>query len=143
MATPGPFGGVNSIPVAKFLADMVTLQQRLPKMLADEDKAQAGAIARAARMRGASLGSVHAKAAPGIKAVNQAPIVRLFGDDHPYIFGAEFGGGSRPRTRQFPPWRGKGEDAGYMLYPTIRERLESEEFEERYAQIVASHAGFK
>lgn len=33
------------------------------------------------------------------------------------FFGAEFGGGKRPTTRQFLPHRGK---RGYFLYPTIR-----------------------
>ncbi len=140
---PAPLVGVNSIPVAIFLADIARLQARLPDVLAEEDRAQAGDIARRARARGASLGSVHAKAAPGIKAVNQAPIVRLFGDEHPYIFGAEFGGGARPTTRQFPPWRGKGNSAGYMLYPTIRERLSKEEdFEGRYADAIEDLAKF-
>lgn len=34
------------------------------------------------------------------------------------IWGAEFGGGGRPRTRQFPPHRGRD---GYFLWPTVRE----------------------
>lgn len=38
----------------------------------------------------------------------------------PTIFGAEFGGGARKTTRQFPPWRGSGGGAGYFVYPTIR-----------------------
>jgi hypothetical protein len=31
--------------------------------------------------------------------------------------GSEFGGGMRPTTRQFPPYRGK---RGYFLYPAMR-----------------------
>ena len=38
----------------------------------------------------------------------------------PFALGAEFGGGRRPRTRQFPEWRGAGLGAGYFLYPTVR-----------------------
>lgn len=38
------------------------------------------------------------------------------------FFGAEFGGGRRLTTRQFPPWRGSGSTAGYFLYPTARQR---------------------
>lgn len=132
---------INSIPVAKFIRDMAILQATLPALLKQEDEAQAGDIAKRARARGHELGSVHGHAAPGLRAVNQAPIVRLFVDEHPEILGAEFGGGRRPTTRQFPPWRGKGEDAGYMLFPTIRERTE-ELFEDRYAAIVQTAAGF-
>ena len=33
------------------------------------------------------------------------------------ILGAEFGGGRRPRTRQFPPHLGR---QGYFVYPTVR-----------------------
>lgn len=134
---------INNIPIATFLSDIGRLQQRLPQSLADEDTAQAGRIAKKARSFGEGLGSVHTKAAPGIKAINQRPIIRLFVDEHPYILGAEFGGGRRPTTRQFPPWRGKGDEAGYMLYPTIREETEEgSEFMESYGQIVQRAAGF-
>lgn len=34
------------------------------------------------------------------------------------IYGAEFGGGKRPNTRQFPEHRGR---KGYFLWPTIRD----------------------
>lgn len=33
------------------------------------------------------------------------------------IWGAEFGGGRRPATRQFPPHKGR---TGYFLWPTVR-----------------------
>jgi hypothetical protein len=36
------------------------------------------------------------------------------------LFGAEFGGGARPSTRQFPPHRGT---EGYWLFPTLRRIL--------------------
>ena len=144
MATAGRYGGINSIPLASMLTDIGRLQQRLPQSLAEEDQAQAGRIAGLARDKGESLGSVHAKAAPGIKAINQRPIIRLFIDEHPYILGAEFGGGRRPTTRQFPPWRGKGDTAGYMLYPVIREQTDenNEDFTEGYSQIIEQSAGF-
>ncbi|HMM41888.1 MAG TPA: hypothetical protein PKA95_08300 [Thermomicrobiales bacterium] len=38
----------------------------------------------------------------------------------PEFYGQEFGGGTRPRTRQFPPHRGR---EGYFLWPTVRRRL--------------------
>lgn len=34
--------------------------------------------------------------------------------------GAEYGGGRRPTTRQFAPWRGSGQGAGYFLWPAVR-----------------------
>lgn len=37
--------------------------------------------------------------------------------DHPAFPGAEFGGGGRPSTMQFPPHRGQ---RGYFLYPWMR-----------------------
>jgi hypothetical protein len=36
------------------------------------------------------------------------------------FFGAEFGGGRRPQTRQFPPWVGT---TGYWFWPTVRAHL--------------------
>ena len=36
------------------------------------------------------------------------------------IWGAEFGGGARPSTQQFLPWRGNDTGAGYFLWPTVR-----------------------
>lgn len=36
------------------------------------------------------------------------------------LFGAEFGGGRRPTTRQFPPWTGR---RGYWFWPTLRQHL--------------------
>lgn len=35
----------------------------------------------------------------------------------PFFAGAEFGGGNRPTTKQFPPYRGQ---RGYFLYPSMR-----------------------
>jgi len=131
------------IPLATFANDMRILTASLPRLLAEQDEAQAGIVAKMARARGAQLGSVHAHAAPGIKAVNQAPIVRLYGNQHPEIFGAEFGGGARPRTRQFPPWRGKGQDAGYMLFPVMREYTDSKPFYDAYFDTVKNALRFR
>lgn len=36
------------------------------------------------------------------------------------VWGGEFGGGRSARTRQFSPWRGNKEGAGYALWPTVR-----------------------
>lgn len=71
-----------------------------------------------ARRRGASLGGVHKHVLPGMRA--QANNIKLDPRSQPAIFGAVFGGGRRPTTRQFPPWRGSGREAGYMIYPDLR-----------------------
>jgi len=42
----------------------------------------------------------------------------------PAFFGHEFGGGARPRTRQFPVHRGR---EGYVVYPEVRRARESAE----------------
>lgn len=78
----------------------------------------ASGVAVEARQKASSLGSVHRHASAGIRqAQNQ---IRLDTGQHPEILGAEFGGGRRSSTRQFPPYRGKGPSAGYFLWPTIR-----------------------
>src|SRR5687768_8949694 len=70
--------------------------------------------AAAARDRASSLGGVHKHVAPGIDAIGDT--VNLNAGAQPAILGAEFGGGARPRTRQFPPYR----QEGYMLLPSLR-----------------------
>lgn len=42
------------------------------------------------------------------------------GPKAPGFFGHEFGGGARPRTRQFPVHRGRD---GYVLYPVVRKEM--------------------
>jgi len=64
-----------------------------------------------------------ARAAETLRARGgDAPVVALGGAKWPGTFamGAEFGGGARSATRQFPPWRGAGRSAGYFLWPTVR-----------------------
>jgi hypothetical protein len=75
-----------------------------------------------ARANAAAQGGVAAKAARSLRAAQTAAAakVRLGSAADPYALGAEFGGGSRPQTRQFKPWRGSGGGAGYFLYPAIR-----------------------
>ncbi len=49
----------------------------------------------------------------------------------PHYFGKEFGS---IRYKQFPPWRGNKGEAGYAIWPTIREKRE--EFIGRYLQML-------
>lgn len=68
-------------------------------------------------------GGVAAHVAPSLKSsagVNSAA-VSLGGAAHPAAGGAEFGGQRRPTTQQFKPWRGSDSNAGYFLYPAIRD----------------------
>lgn len=72
-----------------------------------------------AHSRAAGLGGVHRHVASGI-AAQGGNNIRLDTRRQPAILGAVFGGGRRRTTRQFPPWRGSGREAGYMLYPDLR-----------------------
>lgn len=94
--------------------------RRLSSALGEVTREFARRGAEGARARGASLGGVHAHAAPGITATGKSNRIRFNLRRHPELMGAEFGGGHRPTTRQFPPWRGAGRDAGYMLFPALR-----------------------
>lgn len=76
---------------------------------------------RGARQRGAQLGGVHAHVLPGLNVVGGNSI-RLNPRAQPAVMGAVFGGGRRPTTRQFPPWRGSGRNSGYMVFPDLREQ---------------------
>lgn len=84
-------------------------------------------VAADAKGKAQSLGGVAAKSAPSLRATagSTSAGVSLGGPSAPWAPGAEFGGGRRPTTRQFKPWRGNGPGAGYFLYPTIRDNDES------------------
>lgn len=70
-----------------------------------------------------ALGSVFAKVAPSIRATarNTAAGVGFGGAAYPFAEGAEFGS---YRYKQFQPWRGSDSDAGYFIYPAIRDNVE-------------------
>lgn len=77
------------------------------------------------------LGGVAAKVAPSIKATKTASgaAVSFGGAAYPFAGGAEFGS---LRYKQFQPWRGNGSDAGYFLYPAIRQDVD--QIEATYVQ---------
>lgn len=100
-----------------------------------------------ATARGLALGSVAAKAAPTLQTkvlANSAGVV-LDGIRYRYALGAEFGSngikntrdlkGWHGSTRQFQPWLGRGMDAGYFLWPTVRK--EARHIVERYEEALA------
>lgn len=85
-------------------------------------------VADDARAAAFSLGGVAAKTAPSITAAGRVASagVSFGGGSYPFAMGAEFGS---YRFHQFKPWRGNGSDAGYFVYPAIRndvDRIESE-----------------
>lgn len=107
------------------------LDKTYPRELRVVNKDAAEIVASGARSKAQSLGGVHAKSAPSIKAAAQQRQagVSIGGPRWPYAIGAEFGGGKYGKgnptpgggyTTQFPPWRGRGTGAGYFLFPTIR-----------------------
>lgn len=99
------------------------LDDKAPGELRDASKGIAEDVAGKAKARASSLGGVAAHVAPTISARAGATSagVGLGGAGNPEAMGAEFGGGRRPTTQQFQPWRGNGESAGYFVYPTIRD----------------------
>jgi hypothetical protein len=85
--------------------------------------------AQAAQRRGLGLGGLPAIVAPTVRAGSDR-VPKVMGGGAKRVgrrrtpagqvfFGAEFGGGRRPTTRQFAPHRGQ---TGYFLWPTIRAR---------------------
>lgn len=102
------------------------LGPEFPKEMRKTNKSVADEVRNDARGKALSLGGVAAKTAPTLKSssgTNSAG-VSLGGTTAPWAAGAEFGGGRRSTTRQFKPWRGSGPDAGYFVYPTIRENAD-------------------
>ena len=96
----------------------------LSKELRGAHKEAADGVRSKAYGRAMSIGGVAAKAAPSLKARAgaQSAGVAVGGAAYPFGLGAEFGA---YRYKQFSPWRGNGSDAGYFLYPTIRDEADS------------------
>jgi hypothetical protein len=94
------------------------------------------------KSKAAGIGAMEARAAATLSASKAAARaqVNFGGAKAPFAGGAEFGAGRdsiRSRAsgsyvgyRQFNPWRGNGGDAGYFMYPTIRDRMD--DIVERY-----------
>jgi len=99
------------------------LGPEFPKEMRKVNKEVATGVKDHALRNALALGGTAAHIAPSLKAsggVNSAAVA-LGGAAHPAAGGAEFGGQRRPTTQQFKPWRGSGSNAGYFLYPAIRE----------------------
>lgn len=97
--------------------------------LRDSSQVIADKVAAKAADRARLVGGVAVHVAPTIRSRrDRIPKVIMGGGSRlpsggvvgDVIWGAEFGGGRRPSTRQFDPWRGSGQGAGYFLWPTVR-----------------------
>jgi hypothetical protein len=111
------------------------------KELRDANKSVADLVAKDARAAAYSLGGVAAHVAPsiGARASQQSAGVAFGGARYPMAGGAEFGSN---RFKQFKPWRGNGSDAGYFVYPAIRQDLDRIETEyTRAIDALAKRAG--
>jgi hypothetical protein len=74
--------------------------------------------ARGVRRRRSGPGSLsRTRASISASPTDTGGRIGIGGPSAPGALGHEFGGGGRPRTRQFPPHKGK---EGYFLFPTIR-----------------------
>jgi hypothetical protein len=85
-------------------------------------------VAKDAASAARTIGGVAAHVAPSIKPVGgvSGAGVAFGGSAYPMAGGAEFGS---IRFKQFKPWRGNSSDAGYFIYPAIRQdadRIETE-----------------
>lgn len=107
----------------------------------DAGKEIATDVAADARGIASGLGGVAAKAAPTVSASAGFTSAGVTLGGQPWSMGAEFGGGARPTTQQFKPWKGSGSGAGYFVYESIRRN--STEIGERYQnaldQIIKRH----
>lgn len=90
-----------------------------------------------ARAKAAASTKLQRKAADSMTASRQAARAQINagGSKAPFFGGAEFGAGQGQRRvgpsgrqflghNQFEAWRGNGMDAGYFLYPTIRDETD-------------------
>lgn len=111
------------------------------KTLRDASSVIASDVAVEAASRATSLGGAAKLVAPTIRAKRgDVPSVQMGGARKlrpgarqtvgDILWGAEFGGGSKPRTRQFERWRGSGPGSGYFLFPTVRD--DEDQIMERY-----------
>ena len=112
---------VRTVGLKELIRDLRRVDREIPRRLTTFMQPIGQQVAVSSRQKASSLGSVHAHVAPGIKggATGGRAYVSLNPNQQPAILGAEFGGGRRKTTRQFPPWRGAGPRSGYMVLPTI------------------------
>ena len=113
--------------------DLQTFARQLQGTVDDSLRIIGIETANDARKKASGQGSMAAKGAASIRGGVEfrGAFVDFGGNQAPFMAGAEFGGGlhgaANPTSRggyttQFRPWRGKGSDAGYFIWPTVRQR---------------------
>ncbi|MBI2764850.1 MAG: hypothetical protein HYX53_02935 [Chloroflexi bacterium] len=100
--------------------ELRTANPELARRLQQVNKRLVESVADEARSAAGSSVSTRSKASIRPNASGREARVVAGGQRAPEFYGQEFGGGARPRTRQFPPHRGR---EGYFLWPTVRRRL--------------------
>ena len=124
-------------PLSKLRKALKVAGAELPKELTKANKAAAAFIADEARSNYRALYTQHSgKSAKTIRPFASATRaqVGLGSPKQPHLQGQEFGGGRRKRTRQFPPWRGNKDDAGYFFWPAVRDK--EFELKKLYAELI-------
>lgn len=116
-------GSVNVVGLAELRKNLKTLDnaKELEAGLKDANFKTADFVVQRAVPRMRSLGNVPGRrSAESMKATRSGAAARLSlaGKSAPFANGVEFGSG---KFTQFKPWLGNGRDAGYAIYPTIRE----------------------
>ena len=119
----------DNVTEVKGLTQLLRALNKIPKDLQNDvrDASQQIANDLVSGAKNAASTPLQNLAAQGLKAKrDRVPVVRVAkamlrpgtrGTD--VFYGAEFGGGRRPTTQQFPTHRGR---RGYFLYPTARAR---------------------
>lgn len=128
MATRVRTGEVTVVGLTELNRALRAMGPGLQRELKDVNRTVAELVAADARAIASSVGGVAAKVAPSIvaKGYQTAAAVGFGGAAYPMAGGAEFGS---IRYKQFKPWTGNGSDAGYFVYPAIRQDLDRIETE--------------
>lgn len=110
---------------------MLRLLSKLPKEMSAEVRDASGKLA-SATISGALAAAPNTitRRAIGTMTVRRDRVPAI-ASTWPAFFGAEFGGGKRPTTRQFMPHLGR---TGYALYPYVRR--EGARLAEQWAEAV-------
>lgn len=128
MANPKATGSKGTAIEVVGVNKLLRVLSKIPKELQAEvrDASQAIANDLVSAAKNAAHTPTQRLVAGGLKARrDRVPVVATSGSLKPGVrtrdvfYGAEFGGGRRPSTQQFPPHRGR---LGYFFYPTARAR---------------------
>jgi hypothetical protein len=110
-------GTVRVTGLREFTSALRQIDKELPKMVTGVNLALAEHVVDKARPMLVTKGGKQARSAPSLRAsgTQRGASVRASG---PTVQGDEYGALAFP---QFRPWRGSAADAGYAIWPAIRE----------------------